>query len=315
MNELVLALYNIPHRKIPIWLIRQAGRYLPGYRKLRAKYSFLELAKNPLLAARITIEPVRRFELDACIVFSDILFLLEALGAKIHLNETPKVFDGLRIKLKEYDELENYFSFLVETIKIVKSETKKPLLGFSGGLYTLFHYLVSSYMEPRIFYFKYGIKTKKLLDIISSAIKNHLKIQEKAGCDAVVIFDTLAGSLPESEYSNLMDYYKGMALNIPVVIYARGYHNFSRLYEFSNSIIVDSNVDIGLLKRYNSSYQGNLDPYILLTGGRKLQDEVERIIEAAYSAGYIFNISAGVLPSTPLKNIELLVKKVKDAKH
>ncbi|MCS7184477.1 MAG: hypothetical protein NZ870_00905 [bacterium] len=310
-SNFINALNNKNSKKIPIWLIRQAGRYLPGYRRLREKYTFVQLAKEPELATKVTLEPIELFDLDAAIVFSDILFLLEALGAKVEINNSPIVTKTNRIRKRKYEELDEYFKFLTSTIKLIKSKTKKPLLGFTGGIYTLFSYVVSSYLNSKLFIYKYPQIAKKYFDILSDAIFKHLKIQEKAGCDAVVIFDTLASELPHYYYMKLLNYYKKINLKIPLIIYAKGFHKFEALYTFASSIIIDSNTDISELKKYNSSYQGNLDPYILLCGGSVLIKEVDRIISIAASKGYIFNLSAGVLPKTEPKNVEVLVNRVK----
>lgn len=328
----------------PIWLMRQAGRYLPEYRNLREKAgSFLQLCQNPDLATEITLQPLRRFDLDAAILFSDILVIPEALGMELNFinGEGPKFSKPLvnetDIDNLKSDELITNLSYVFTTIKNIKSSFKnKPLIGFSGSPFTLACYMIAGssstdYIEIKSWLYQKPAMLHKLLDKLTLAVIAYLNMQIESGVDIVMLFDSWGGVLSSFAYTEFsLPYLKRIidgliknhnGRNIANIVFTKGggvwLDKIANLN--SNAIGLDWTVDIGAAKKQvgNTAIQGNLDPIILALGDKSaIRKDVERILSAYKTAnngnisGHIFNLGHGVLPATNPDSVSYLVDLV-----
>jgi uroporphyrinogen decarboxylase len=322
----------------PIWLMRQAGRYLPEYRAIRQKTeSFFDLCFTPELAAEVTLQPVRRFAFDAAILFSDILVIPHALGQRVSFEQA----DGPRLDaLKEPAALgklrrqidQTVLAPVYETIERVKSQlpAEVALLGFCGAPWTLATYMIAGMGTPdqlpaRVFAYRHPDAFAALIDLLVDASANYLIRQFQAGVDAVQIFDTWAGVLPPDGFDSYCvepcaRIVAKVRKEIPaakIIGFPRGAG--TRLKKYAVASGVDA---VGLDWMIAFAFacdeiqsrrpiQGNLDPLALLVGGRTLDAAIDRIIEAFGGGPFIFNLGHGVLPDTPVAHVERLVSRVR----
>jgi len=318
----------------PLWLMRQAGRYLPEYRELRTRAgSFWTLCMTPKLAAEVTLQPMRRFGFDAAIVFSDILVIPAALGLKVSFEEG----EGPRLApLKSLEALRFDEAALVpvyETLQAVRSLLGRDmaLIGFAGAPWTLATYMAAGrggdeqkaaklwgYREPKGF--------DALLDLLADSITAHLAKQIEAGADVVQIFDSWASSLPPAKFERWVleptkkvvsklriIHPKALVVGFPRAATLEGYERYA---EFTgvDAVSLDTAVPVGwAAQNMNTALQGNLDPVALIAGGRALDESVDGILDAARGVPFIFNLGHGVLPDTPIAHVEQLVKRVRAA--
>lgn len=304
MNDIFLkALRCEPTSRPPIWLMRQAGRYMPEYQKIRQNHSFRDLIRNPKLAAEITQLPLS-FGVDAAILFSDILILSELFGFTIDYT------DGKGMKLREPDQEVEFpvdrLACVGETIGLLKTRLKVPLIGFCGGPYT-----VAKYMN-RI--------TPEWLSKITDASIEYLKLQINAGVDAIQIFDSWAGYLDRQDFQTLsLPYLKKIADAIrpfPFILFCRGSARYRKeLAELNPSGIgFDWERPMAELRKETPAtiaVQGNLDPDILKGPLPILQETTEKLLASMQgSRGYIFNLGHGVDKETPVENVQWLVQRV-----
>jgi uroporphyrinogen decarboxylase len=322
----------------PVWLMRQAGRYLPEYREVRAGVpSFLDLCLSPKLAAEVTLQPLRRFPLDAAIVFSDILVVPFALGQKVEFveGEGPKlepVRDAAAIGKLDVGAAADKLTPVYETVERVVAELPEmvPLIGFCGAPWTVATYMVEgagskdqasaralAYGEPDTF--------RALIDTLVEASANYLLGQVKAGCRVLQIFDSWAGSLPEDEFERwciaptraIVDRVKALAPDIPIIGFPRGSGPLAERYATKTGIDAvgcDTSLPVGWIRaalQTRLPVQGNLDPILLATGGPALDERVKWIVETLGQGPFIFNLGHGILPQTPIENVERLVALVK----
>ncbi|MGH6835827.1 MAG: uroporphyrinogen decarboxylase [Methylocella sp.] len=318
----------------PVWLMRQAGRYLPEYQALRAKVpSFLEFCYTPELAAEATLQPVRRFGFDAAILFSDILVIPDALGQKVAFepNEGPKLdpiltgedFARLNARI-DWDRL----SPVLETIQLVKMRlpADTALIGFCGAPWTLACYMIAGNSTPgqapaRLFAYRHRDLFQSLIDRLVQASIDYLSWQIEAGVEAVQIFDSWAGVLPFAEFE------RWCLMPIAAIVGGlRLRHKDARVIGFPkragrhlidfaartgvNVLGLDSSTDPQwAAKTFNRDLvlQGNLDPLALAAGGPALETGVRDILSAFRGRPHIFNLGHGVLPDTPIQHIELML--------
>jgi len=336
MNVLAGKRQTVP----PVWLMRQAGRYLPEYRALRQKIgNFLDLCLDPKLAAEVTLQPIRRFGFDAAILFSDILVVPYALGQNVAFTATdgPRLdainsAEGLHKLRSELDH--ERLTPVYETIVRVKSQLSPnvALLGFCGAPWTLATYMIAgagtsdqiparefAYRAPRLF--------AELLDILVDASAAYLMRQFEAGVDAVQIFDSWAGILPDDEFdrcciqpcARIITAVRAKIPTAKFIGFPRGAG--SRLQRYIDAVPVDAvgldwTVDLAFARdalQRRKPVQGNLDPVVLLVGGRSLDRSVDRIMENFKAGPFIFNLGHGVLPDTPVAHVEQLVARVRAA--
>ncbi len=316
----------------PIWIMRQAGRYLPEFRKIRKENSnFINLCLNKELSSEITLQPLRRFNLDAAIIFSDILMLPHGLGQKVEFvkNFGPKLGE---LNLNNMDKIsENDFEKKIDPVyKAIKKVSSDPVLknkniiGFVGAPWTLLVYMInqqSPKKELKKDFFKDEYYINRALIIIEKFLKVHIKNQIDSGANVIQIFDSWAGLLEEKHLSNyiyaptanLVNYVK--SLNIPVICFPREIKNYKEFCEIikPDGISIDYSVDPKeIVKSIKIPVQGGLDPKILLTDKDTLKKEATKYLDIFKDHPYIFNLGHGVLPETDPNMFEYLIETVKN---
>ena len=330
----LMACRRQPTKYTPIWLMRQAGRYMKEYRVLRKKHSFLEMCKNPELAAEVTLLPIEKFKLDAAIIFSDILIPLEPMGVEFEFakGEGP-VFhhpirekkDVVRLRIVEPEE---DIPFLMNAIQIVRKELegKIPLIGFSGAPFTLASYIIEgghskNYLFTKSLMYQDRPAWDALMEKISEVLIRYLNAQIRSGVQALQFFDSWVGCLSPADYENyVLPYSKkvisGVDKSVPLIHFATSSSSLLELMKRAGGDVigVDWRVDIreawGRIG-YDVAIQGNLDPIILLGKPDLIKREVKRILdETGGRPGHIFNLGHGILPNTPVENVAALIEAV-----
>jgi uroporphyrinogen decarboxylase len=325
----------------PIWLMRQAGRYLPEYRAIREKAgSFLDLCFNPKLAAEVTLQPIRRFSFDAAILFSDILVIPHALGQRVTFEEgegprlealrEPATFARLHAELDQ-----GVLAPIYETIARVRQDLPKDvaLLGFCGAPWTVATYMIAGcgtadQSPARLFAYNHPQDFTQLIDKLIDASASYLVRQFEAGVDAVQIFDTWAGVLPASEFQKwcvtpVVKIVAAVRQKIPgakIIGFPRG--AATELEKYLDAVVVDAigldwMVEPDFARKHVQSrctVQGNLDPLVLLAGGGALDSAIDNILEVFARGPFIFNLGHGILPKTPIAHVERLVARVRGAR-
>ncbi len=317
---------------IPIWFMRQAGRYLPEFRKIRKlNPNFINLCLNENLSAEITIQPLKRYDLDAAIIFSDILMLPYGLNQKVNFKKNfgPELGP---LNLEEISNIdENKFIKklhpIYEAIKNVKTNLlnkNKDLIGFVGAPWTLLVYMINKVSPKKKLikdFFKDDYLINRTLIILEKFLKLHIEQQIKNGATVIQIFDSWAGlieekNLPKYVYNptlNLVNYVK--SLNIPVICFPREIRNYKNFCEVvkPDAISIDYNIDPKLIvKEIKIPVQGGLDPKLLLSDKENLKKETLKYLNIFKNHPYIFNLGHGVLPETDPMMVDYLVKLVKD---
>jgi uroporphyrinogen decarboxylase len=322
----------------PIWLMRQAGRYLPEYRAIREKcQSFLDLCFDPKLATEVTLQPIRRFGFDAAILFSDILVIPHALGQKVSFEtgEGPRLeaIDSPAGLVRLSEELNHTaLAPVYETITRVKAElpAETALLGFCGAPWTVATYMVAGYgasdqIPARLFAYRHPDDFAALIDRLVEASAAYLVGQLRAGVDAVQIFDTWSGVLPPDEFAKwciepcarIIAAVRKEISGAKIIGFPRG--AATKLERYIEDVPVDAvgldwMIDLGFARDRIQSrrpVQGNLDPLVLLAGGEALDRQVDVIVEMFAPRPFIFNLGHGILPNTPIAHVERLIKRVR----
>jgi uroporphyrinogen decarboxylase len=318
----------------PIWLMRQAGRYMKEYRALRKKYSFLEMCKNPELAAKVTLQPIEKFKLDAAIIFSDILIPLEPMGVEFEFakGEGPVFHHPLRER-KDVERLrliepEEEIPFLMKAIRTVRKELegKVPLIGFSGAPFTLASYIIegghsNNYVLTKSLMYQDRPTWDALMEKISEVLIRYLNAQIRSGVQAVQIFDSWVGCLTPSDYEEyVLPYSKkvieGVGKSVPLVHFATSNSTLlERMKRAGGDVIgVDWRVNIGeawARLGYDVAIQGNLDPVILFGPVDLIEKNVKKILDSVGGRpGHIFNLGHGILPTTPPDHVTALIDAV-----
>jgi uroporphyrinogen decarboxylase len=337
-TSLLKALAGHRNTPPPIWLMRQAGRYLPEYRAIRSKAaSFLELCLNPELAAEITLQPLRRFDLDAAIVFSDILMVPYALGQKVEFveGEGPRldpVRDDAAIARLERAEAAKALRPVFQTIERVVSMLPKsvPLIGFCGAPWTVATYMVEGkgskdQAAARLLAYRDEAAFQRLIDLLVEVSADYLLRQVKAGAGALQIFDSWAGSLPENEFARwciaptkrLVALVKAKAPHTPIVGFPRGAGIMAERYAKEtgiDAVSCDTSMPLDWIRdrlQTKLPVQGNLDPVLLAAGGAQLERRVHAILDVLGAGPFVFNLGHGILPDTPVEHVAHLVALVK----
>ncbi|MEX1180365.1 MAG: uroporphyrinogen decarboxylase [Cucumibacter sp.] len=329
------AAHGFTHERPPIWIMRQAGRYLPEYRQLREKTgSFLELCYTPKLASEVTLQPMRRFDLDAAIVFSDILVVPDALGQKVRFAEGEgpilEPFEALgRLAL---DRAVERLRPVMETIVRVRAalSSEKTLIGFCGGPWTVATYMIGGtgsldQAATRLFAFSQPAEFSALLEMLVEVSADYLAEQLKAGVDLVQIFESWGGNLDEELFRDfvieptrgLVERLRSKVPEATVIGFPRGAGPMIPSYIEAtgvNALGLDETVPLDFARstiRREVALQGNLDPLRLCAGGAQMQERVEAIISAFADRPHIFNLGHGIVPETPIENVAALVAQVK----
>ncbi len=322
----------------PVWMMRQAGRYLPEYRAVREKAGgFLDLCFNPALAAEVTLQPVRRFGFDAAILFSDILVVPLALGRKVEFaaGEGPKLeplADGKAVTEMSDEADEKILSSIYETVRRVKSELKDniTLIGFCGAPWTVATYMVAGEATPdqapaRLFAYRDAESFLLLIDRLVRTSIDYLVGQLKAGADVVQIFDTWAGVLGPEQFQRwciepTQKIIAGVREKIPnakIIGFPRGAQAMALPYvEMTavNCIGIDWTFARAIARdvlQPRVAVQGNVDPLALLAGGAALDREVDDVLTTLSGGPLIFNLGHGILPATPIAHVERMLKRVR----
>ena len=316
----------------PIWIMRQAGRYLPEFREIRKKNpNFIDLCLNDDLSSEITLQPLKRFDLDAAIIFSDILMLPYGLGQKVEFEKNfgPKLGElnlNEIIKTDEIDFVEKIHR-VYKAIKKVSSDISlknRNTIGFVGAPWTLLVYMINQQSPKKNLkenFFKDKFLINKILFIIEKFLKVHIKNQIDNGANIIQIFDSWAGLLDEKDLPsfvyaptlNLVNYVK--SLNVPVICFPREVKNYKEFCEIvkPDAISIDYNVNPKIILRdIKIPIQGGLDPKILLTDKETLKKEASKYLDIFKDHPYIFNLGHGVLPETDPNMFDYLVKTVKN---
>lgn len=325
----------------PIWMMRQAGRYLPEYRAIRAKAgSFLDLCFSPQLAAEVTLQPIRRFGFDAAILFSDILVIPHALGRRVDFvaGEGPRL-DPLR----GTDDVARLAQTLdhaalapvYETVERVKAALPPDVafLGFCGAPWTVATYMIAGEGTPdqapaRLFAYRHPDAFAMLIDLLVSVSADYLIRQLQAGVDAVQIFDTWAGILPPDQFMRWsIEPTRRIVANVRraipdarIVGFPRGAGTMLEAYARDvpvNAVGLDWTIDRTFVRERVQSrvaVQGNLDPLALVAGGDALDRQVDGILEAFSGGPFIFNLGHGITPETPIENVERMIRRVRGSR-
>ena len=331
--DFIKAAYGKPHQRVPIWIMRQAGRYLPQYRAVREKVSFLELCRSPELMATVTKQPIDIFGFDAAIMFSDILLPLEPMGIKLAYENggptlSPAVQNPDDVKrLETYDPAEE-MAHVLAGIREIKTRLDDvvPLIGFAGSPFTLACYLVEGggswqFYEIKRFIYKHPRAATHLLEHLAELTGRYLKEQINAGVNAVQLFDSWGGILPPDAYREFSLPYIKTAFEIckiegvPRILYLNNSAPYLKLLADLDCEVVSVDWRTNLLEAAGildgRALQGNLDPHLLFAPPETVYRQVIRILEdMAGKDNFIFNLGHGILPETPVDNVHLLVNTV-----
>jgi uroporphyrinogen decarboxylase len=320
----------------PVWLMRQAGRYMKEYRELRARVSFLELCKNPALVSEVTVTAVEKLGVDAAIIFADLLLIVEPLGLHLEYDkrEGPVVSPGLR-EAADIDRLhdvdpEQSLGYFYDAIRQTRSDLnpRLPLIGFAGGPFTLASYLIEgggskNYRHTKALMYRDAGAWRALMERLARSLARYINGQIDAGVQAVQVFDTWVGCLGPADYRDYVQPYTRMMLQAvkpgtPIIHFGTGTAMLlEAMRDAGGDVIgVDSHVELDEAWRRlgdGVGVQGNLDPMVLYGAQNFIRMRAKRVLnQAAYRTGHIFNLGHGLLPDTPYENVVALVKMVHD---
>ena len=324
---------GVPHRT-PVWIMRQAGRYLPEYRKIREGVDFLTMTKTPELAAEVTLQPIRRFGMDAAILFSDIMTPLEGMGVPLRFEGGPVVDPPIRttadVEALRISDPEESVPFVLEAIRIVSRELSDdtPLIGFAGAPFTLMCYLVQGrgskvFPEARAFLHSEPEAAHTLLDKLADTNLRYMRAQVEAGAEALMLFDSWAGLLSEATYRRFArpPVEKIMAglreLDVPRIYFPNmGGHLLPAVADLDVDVVqVDWRVPLSSARAVlgpNVTLQGNLDPMALFAPADRLRGEIDLVLEAAGDSGrHIFNLGHGIERTTDPDQVARLVEHLR----
>ncbi len=320
----------------PLWVMRQAGRYLPEYRELKAKSSFLAMVKTPAVAAEVTLQPLRRFPgLDAAILFSDILVIPEALGQPYAFRETGGIAMEFRIgnraqidALAPAAAVPERLRYVADTLRLLKRElgSAKALLGFGGSPWTLATYMVEGgssddFEQIKVLFYTDRPAFDALLDKLTAALIAYFRLQIEAGADAIQIFDSWGGIIagPDYEAASLQWIRRIVAAlppDFPVILYAKGTasHLTDQAFSGVKAVSVDWTCDLAVVRRTlpaNVAVQGNLDPVLMTTTPEIVRQQASRLLGSMRgTAGHIFNLGHGITPQAKVECMSALVDTV-----
>jgi len=316
----------------PIWIMRQAGRYLPEFREIRRKNTdFIKLCLNQNLSSEITLQPLKRFDLDAAIIFSDILMLPYGLNQKVEFKKNfgPSLGDLDLDEISKLDEID-FVKKIYPVYKAINLVSKNPLtnnkstIGFVGAPWTLLVYMInkkSPKLKLKSDFFDDDFLINRILIILEKFLKVHIKNQIESGAEVIQIFDSWAGLLPEKDLPNfvyiptlnLVEYIK--SLNVPVICFPKGIENYKSYCDIvkPDAICIDFEADPKQIKNeIKIPVQGGMDPKVLLTDKENLKKQTKKYLDIFKDHPYIFNLGHGVLPETDPGMMDYLVKMVKD---
>lgn len=337
--RLLRACRKQPVDHTPIWLMRQAGRYLPEYRALREKYGMLDMCRTPELAVEVTLQPLRHFDLDAAILFSDIMIPLQGMGVDFEIRESvgPVVANPVRDQASAMAlrtlEPEADVPFVLEAVRTLRRELRVPLIGFAGAPFTLASYIVEGKPSRDL------LLTKRLMHCdpaawhtlmqkLATSIGGYLVAQVHAGAQVVQLFDSWVGTLSPRDYHQfVLPYSKQIfdtlaATGVPRIHFGTGTGTLLELLRDAGGDVIGLDwrvpIDRAWARLGDVAIQGNLDPAILLTSPEVVEQEARAILAEANGrhadgrprSGHIFNLGHGILPNTPVENVQRLIETV-----
>lgn len=331
------AIYKQTVERTPIWIMRQAGRYLPEYMAVRAKHDFITVCKTPELATEVTLQPIRRFGFDAAILFSDILVIPEALGQKLEFLEnhgpklSPQILEDKDIWNLDLKDIESKLAYVGDAVRLISGELqgKTPLIGFSGSPFTLATYMIEGKPSRNFTYIKQMLyqepdRLTSLLKLLTEAVSRYLVLQVKSGVQAVQVFDTWGGILPAHLYESFSARYMKQIVSdlkkfdIPVTLFSKGGIELAGQLSDSGAdmIGIDWMTDFREARELlgsKAALQGNLDPTALYGSKEIIRREVRRILDVfGGESGHVFNLGHGILPDIPVDNVHFLVDTVRE---
>ncbi len=333
-NDLLLrVLRGERAERTPIWIMRQAGRYLPEYMAVRARHDFLTMCREPELSSEVTIQPVEIIGVDAAIIFSDILVLPEAMGLNLVVEEGrggPRFTNPIRKKsdlssVREA-ECEKNLKYVADAIRltVARLNGRVPLIGFCGSPWTLFAYMVEGkggeFVHARAMLYDDPLTAHELLQMLTTSAISYLKMQHEAGADVVQIFDSWAGLLSPRLYEEFSLRYikqivESLRGEVPVIIYAKAAnHSLKEIGDLGAAAIgIDWTIGIDeAAGKIDVVLQGNLDPVVLLAGKETIRSEARKVLSRAPKGRHIFNLGHGILAGTPVESVKVLVDFVKE---
>ena len=324
-----------PLDRPPLWIMRQAGRYLPEYRALKARSSFREMVTTPALAAEVTLQPLQRFAFDAAILFSDILVLPEALGQGYQFREEGGIAMAFRLEtraqvdaLAPVEAVADRLGYVADALRLVKAELggRTALLGFGGSPWTLATYMVEGgssveFGAVKALFYSDRATFDRLLEKLTAALIAYFQLQIRAGADAIQIFDSWGGILAGPDYGAaslhwIRQIVAALPRDFPIILYAKGTapHLTDQAFAGPKVLSVDWTSDLGIVRHAlpaNVGVQGNLDPVLLNTSPAIVRHEATRVLESMRGhPGHIFNLGHGILPQAKLECVEALVETV-----
>lgn len=321
----------------PLWLMRQAGRYLPEYRDVRRHVTFLELCKTPALAAEVTLQPIRRFGFDAAILFSDLLIPLEAMGLPVVFTEqgpmlpAPVRGEADLSRLHLFDPWDGT-PFVAETIRRLRDQLHDtPLIGFAGAPFTAATYAIEGktgkhFLETKKLFQRDPETAHRLLAVIAAATRGYLLAQVAAGAQAIQLFDSWLGVVSPEEWDEFVcsptrDLIAAVkATGVPVIYFPNGATTLLERIAAVGADVYSIDWRIGLGRARERlraggartfAVQGNLDPALLLGSPERLRKQIASVVEEGGGAGHVFNLGHGIYPETPIENVELLVRTIR----
>ena len=335
-RKLIAALDGAKFQTPPVWMMRQAGRYLPEYRETRKQAGgFLELCYTPRFAIEVTLQPVRRFGFDAAILFSDILVIPDALGRKVTFEEgRGPLLEPIgpdEIEKLNSDGVAGHLEPVIETVIGARSQlpAETALLGFCGAPWTVATYMIAGHgtqdqAPARLFSYRYPEAFAKLLNLIAEVSADYLVAQLNAGADGVQIFDSWAGVLGEEDFNRwclapvkrIVDLVRMQIPNARIIGFPKGagvlYENYRQTTGVT-ALGLDWSVPLSFAKRLqqDGAVQGNLDPMRLVAGGDALDRGVDAILAALCEGPFVFNLGHGITPEAPIGNVERMLKRIR----
>jgi uroporphyrinogen decarboxylase len=335
---LIKSIRKEKRERVPVWIMRQAGRYLKEYNQVRKNYDFMQMCKNPEAIVEVSLQPINIIGFDAGIIFSDILIPVEAMGINVTFakNHGPKIdykitdikdIENLKIPIPEED-----MKFVGDSIKMFREKLpeNKPLIGFAGAPWTLSSYIIEggtsrNFNKIKSFMFNKEKEFLLLMEKLSETITKHLIYQIESGADLVQLFDTWAGVLSPSDYEKYAFPYQKKIIsniklkyNVPIILYINGCSNIlEKMADTGADVLsIDWMIDLAYAKfkiGNKVSLQGNMDPCYLY-GNKDFvkQKVIETLNKFGNETGYIFNLGHGILPDIPVENVKVMVETVKN---
>jgi uroporphyrinogen decarboxylase len=319
----------------PVWFMRQAGRYMEEYREIRKTHPILTICKTPELAAQVTLQPIERFELDAAIIFADILLPLEPMGIQLEFakGEGPIIHNPVRdaaaVTALQPFEPDEKTPFVMEAIRIVRRDLngKVPLIGFCGAPFTLASYIIegghsSHYIRTKQMMLHSPSAWRTLMIKLADTMASYLRAQIRAGAQAVQIFDSWVGCLSPEDYREYVLPYSSRMIqglkkeNVPIIHFGTGTSGFLESMREAGGDVIGVDWRINLDEAWkrlgsNVAIQGNLDPVVLFGPKAEIERRVKDILDrAAKRPGHIFNLGHGILPETPVENVAAVIEAV-----